>query len=150
MQHCVHHRAIWRKLADRIGVCRVSCQQRGLTTATAEIDFSLRTTPAWLGHPFRAAKACKTFRFAPNPIEVTSPNIFETQIGNGRRSSRAGEHVADWIDSEITLTPAVETRFGSGLIIIREHIEDLHTPGKPSFRCGCDFSRTSDLFARWE
>src|SRR5206468_6555150 len=142
--------AVWGEFVDRIGFCRVPCQQRGVTTATAEIDFSLRTTPARLRHPIRSAKACKTFRFAPDPIEVASPNIFKMQIGNGRRSSRAGEHVADWIDSEITLTPPVETRFGSGLAIIRQHVEDLHTPSKPSFCCGCDFSRTSDLFACWE
>src|SRR5438128_1362993 len=55
--------AIWRKLADRVGVRRISCQQCSLTTATAKIDFSLRTTLARLGHPFRSAKPVETFRF---------------------------------------------------------------------------------------
>src|SRR5438094_1452470 len=116
-----------------------------MSTTPAEVDFSLHTTPARLRHPIRSAKASKTFPSAPIPIEVASPNIFKMQIGNGRRSSRAGEHVADWIDGEITPAPAVETRFWPGLIIIGEYIENLHSPGKQSFCCDRHFSRTSNL-----
>src|SRR6266404_672054 len=149
MQHCVHHRAIWRKLADRVGVRRVSGQQRGLTTATAEIDFSLRTTPTRLRHPFRSAKPIETFRFAPNPIERARPDTFETQVGNGRRSSRTREHITDWIHGEITLAPAVKTWFGSVFVIVRKHIEDVDLAGKPRLCCAGDFSRANDLFAGW-
>src|SRR6266571_7500197 len=101
MQRSIHHRAIWRKLADWVCVRGVSSQQGGLTTATTEIDFSLRTTLARLGHPFCSAKPIKAFRFAPNPIERMRPDIFECEIGNRGRSSRAGEHIPDWINGEI-------------------------------------------------
>src|SRR5439155_3664921 len=100
--------------------------------------------------PFRSTKPIEAFRFAPNPIERASPDIFEAQIGNGGRSGRTGERIADWIYREITLAPAVETRFRPGLVIVREHIKDVDPAGKPRFGCGCDFSRASDLFARWE
>src|SRR6266567_8062528 len=144
MQHCVHHRAIWRKLADWVGVHRVSGQQRGLTTATAEIDFSLRTTLARLRHPFRSAKPVETFRFPPDPIKRARPDIFECEIGNCGRSSRAREHITDWIDCEIALSPAVETRFGPGFVIVREHIKDIDLTGEPRLCCAGDFSRAND------
>src|SRR5262245_25074883 len=125
LEHTIHDRTIWRELAHRIGVRSVSSQQSSLTTATTEIDFSLRTTSAWLGHPFRSAKSVKAFGFTPNPIEIACPNIFEPQIRNCRRSSRAGEHVADWIYGEISLAPAVKTRFWASLIVIGQHIKDV-------------------------
>jgi hypothetical protein len=60
-QHSVHYCAIGRQFADRISVRGVSGQQRSLATATAEIDFSLRTTPARLRHPFRSAESVEAF-----------------------------------------------------------------------------------------
>ena len=48
------------------------------------------------------------------------------------------------------MSPAVETRLGPDLVIIREHIKDIDLAGESRFGCGRDFSRVGDLFARWE
>src|SRR5439155_19557841 len=143
----VYSRAIWRQCANRIGIRSVPGEQGGLTTATAKIDFFLRTTLTWLRHPFRSTEPVETFRFTPNPIERACPNIFKMQIGNRRRSGGAGEHVTDGIDSEISLSPAVETRFGPAFVIVWEHIKDVDLSGKPRFCRGRDFSCANNLFA---
>jgi hypothetical protein len=83
MQHAIDDRAIWREIANRVGICGISGEQGRLTTATAKIDFFLGTATARLGHPFRSAESVKTFRLLPDPIELACSHIFETQIGNG-------------------------------------------------------------------
>src|SRR5215471_9775571 len=95
VQNAVHNRPVWRELANRVGICGISREQSSLTPATTEIDFSLRTTPTWLRHPFGSTESVKALRFAPDPIEIACANIFESQIGNCRRSSRTREDVAD-------------------------------------------------------
>src|SRR6478672_7118111 len=81
-QHSFHDRAIRREFADGIGVRGVAGQQCRLATATAEIDFPLRTTLARFRHPFRSTESVEAFRFSPNPIEIACSDIFKTQIGN--------------------------------------------------------------------
>src|ERR1043166_10038943 len=110
VQYAVHDPTIGRELAHRISVRSAPGQQCRLATAPAEIDFLLRTIPARLRHPSRSTELVEAFRFAPNPVEIAFPHIFEPQIGNCRRRSRAGEYVANWIDREIPLAPAVKTR----------------------------------------
>jgi len=82
-QYAVHDRAIWREFAHWVGIPSAAGEQSSLTTATAEINFFLGATPAWLGHPFRSAESIETFRLPPDPIEFACSHIFETQIGNG-------------------------------------------------------------------
>ena len=82
-QYAVNDRTIWREFAHRIGVRCAPRQQRSLTTATAEIDFFLRTAPARLRHPFRSTESVEALRLAPDPIEIASSDIVESQIGNG-------------------------------------------------------------------
>src|SRR5437773_6146759 len=94
------------------------------------MHFSLRTTLTRLGLPFRATELVETLRFPPNPIELARPDVFKTQIRDGRRSGRAGEYLADWIDCEITLAPAVQARFRPCFVIIREHVEDVDLAGQ--------------------
>src|SRR5262249_38237005 len=51
------------------------------------------------------------------------------------------------INREITLAPAVQTRFGARLVIVWEHIENVDLASKARLCCSRDFSRTNDLLA---
>src|SRR5207244_11298337 len=72
----------------------------------------------------------------------------QTERGNGSIRSRAWKQLPDWIDCEVTLSPTAETRFGTRLVIIRQHIEDVDLAGKSRLCCFCDFSRALYLLLR--
>src|SRR5206468_8682746 len=100
--------------------------------------------------PFRATEPVETLRFPPNPIELARPDVFKTQIRDGRGSGRAGKYLADWIDCEITLAPSVQAGFGPDFVIIWEHVKDVHLAGQ-SLLGGCrDFSRAHNLLTCWK
>ena len=54
-----------------------------------------------------------------------SPHVFELEAGNAGRV-RAGEHVADRIDRQVAPAPALHARLGPRLVVIGQHVDDLH------------------------
>ena len=61
-----------------------------------------------------------------------------------------GSTSPDRIDGEITLAPAVETRFWTRLIIIWQHIKNVDLAGEPRLGCGRDVACAIHLFASGE
>src|SRR6266849_10392259 len=133
--------------ADRIGRARVAGQQSRLKTTAAKINFALGTSPAGRGHPFGSPEPIEAFRLEPNAGEGALPHVLEPQTWNagGRRT---GEDLTDRIHREIPLAPSLHTGLGTLLVVIRQHVKNIHARGEALLRRHGHLERRLHLLTR--
>ena len=59
--------------ADRVGACRIACQQESLAATTAPVDLAPGAAPAGFSHPVGAAKAIEGVRAVPDVGQAALP-----------------------------------------------------------------------------
>ena len=121
----VDQATIGRQAAHRIRAGRVPGDEPGLTSATAEVLVTLRTAPARLLHPLRAAKPVERRRLVPDPGKPVFGHLGKIDAGEPARAL-AGQGGAVGGDAEKYPPPAVHARLRAIGVVVRDHVEDFH------------------------
>ena len=122
-------------------------EQKGLTTASAEIFRAAIATAARLRHPLFTAESLERRRLLPDPFQCLLAHVLKRQSGQHfRRMTR--QNFARWIDQHQSSSPASHARLRILRIVVRNDRIDAHPAGEPLLGLRDDGDRPLQLRAR--
>lgn len=135
-----------RERADGIGGGGISCEEKGLAAAAAEILGAAVAGFAGFVHPVFTAEFLKCFAGFPDFLYGFFFHIVEAQAGNDA-GGVAGHGGAAWSDEDYFTCPTAHARLGKFRVVIRDNIFDFDFAAEAFLGLFEEVERVHELFA---